>query len=141
MRSRAVAYMAFIGTATAFLVSTTIRTPNLQLPFYLVALTATLFVVWSIFQLARVIWPKRSFTLRIDPINIIEQFIDREVPIPTQAELLRTLSKWFGRYIDDNDLALDKVRNAFTQVVLFGSGGLLLWTIAIWFFGTVGTHA
>ncbi|WP_445156030.1 hypothetical protein ACTWLI_07650 [Arthrobacter sp. Hor0625] len=138
IRTRAVSYMAFIGTATAFLVTTTLRSAAPGGLFYVVAILATLSVAWATVQLCRVIRPGLDFTIRLDPRDIITNFIDRQVPRPSEAQLLRSLAGWSGRYIDDNDNALEEIRRRFSHVILFGGGGLLLWTIAVWLFGRVG---
>lgn len=141
VRSRAVSYMAFIGTATAFLVTTTLKAVTPDLSFYIVAGIATLSVSWATLQLCRVIWPNTKFTLRMDPIVIIELFIDKKIPTYSDAEIYRELSKWFGRYLDTNERSLVKIRKLFAHVILFGGGGLVMWTIAVWMFAVVGTHA
>ena len=135
MRNRAVSYMAFIGTAAAFLV----RTGSPELMFYILAIAATASVAWATVQLCRVIRPGISFTIRLDPRDIITSFIDRQVPRPSEAQLLRSLAGWSANYIDENEKGLEKIRSRFSHVVIFGGGGLLLWTIAVWVFGTVGT--
>ncbi|MGO3717617.1 MAG: hypothetical protein ACTJGO_14705, partial [Glutamicibacter arilaitensis] len=77
---------------------------------------------------------------RIDPLEIINRYIEREVPAPSENELLRKLSKFYGNYIDNNEIQLKRVRSAFTQVVLFGGVSLFCWTITVWLFGAVGTN-
>lgn len=140
IRTRAVSYMAFIGTATAFLVTTTLKSASSAWPFYTLAILASLLMVWALFQLGRTIWPARKFTFRIDPLEIINRYIEREVPAPSENELLRKLSKFYGNYIDNNEIQLKRVRSAFTQVVLFGGVSLFCWTITVWLFGAVGTN-
>ena len=138
LRTRAVSYMAFIGTATAFLVTATLRSATAGTPFFVCALLATLFVAWATIQLGRTIHPGLEFTFRLDARQIIARWIDREVPAPSEADLLRSLSGWLSVYVEQNEVALKKVRWRFNQVVMCGGTGLLLWTVAIWAFGRVG---
>lgn len=138
MRTRAVSYMAFIGTAAAFLVTTTLRSAIPGGAFYLIAILATISVTWATVQLCRVVRPRLPFTIRFDPRDIITNFIDREIPRPTEAQLLRSLAGWSARYIEENEESLRRIRYRFSHVIMFGGGGLLLWTVAVWIFGRVG---
>ena len=138
MRTRAVSFMAFVGTATAFLVTAALRSAEPGNLFFALALVATLCVGAAIVQLARLIRPGIEFTLRLDPRSIVTDWIDREVPCPSEALLLRGLSGWLAQYAEDNREGLKVLRNRFSHVIILGSSGLLIWTIAIWVFGRVG---
>lgn len=138
MRTRAVSFMAFIGTATAFLVTTTLRSAEPGALFYVVAGLATALVGFATVQLARLLRPRIEFTLQLNSRDIVTDWIDQEVPCPSEALLLRGLSGWLAQYAEDNLEGIKVLRNRFSHVVLFGSGGLLLWTTAIWVFGRVG---
>jgi hypothetical protein len=141
MRNRAVSFMAFVGSATAFLVTTTLRSADPGVPFFVLASIATLSVAWAIVQLGRLIRPKLEFTLRLDSREIITDWIDRDVPCPSEALLLRGLGGWLAEYAESNRVGLRTLRARFTQVLMFGSAGLLAWTVAIWVFGRVGVGA
>lgn len=140
MRTRAVSYMAFIGTATAFLVTNTLRLATPGWYFYSMAIAATVCVSWATIELCLLIRPKLKFSFNFDPREIISTFIDRQVPRPSEAQLLRSLTGWTAVNIESNELILDKVRARFARVIMFGGGGLLLWTTAIWIFGSVGVR-
>lgn len=141
MRNRAVSFMAFIGSATAFLVGTSVGSATPSWLFYVLAVLAGGSTIYAIVQLCRVIRPGIMFTIRLDPTKIIADFIDRQVPRPSEAQLLRSLTGFYGVYIDQNEEGLSKIRNRFSQVIFFGSGGLLLWTLTVWIFAKVGTGA
>ncbi len=140
MRARAVSFMAFIGTATAFLVGTTVRTapPGLSPAFVTVAVIATGLVAWATFQLVLLVRAGHEFTLRLNPGDIIRKWIDSRVPVPSESRLLRDLSGWLEVYIEKNEEGLDRLRARFNRVIAFGGFGLFSWTVAIWVFGRVG---
>lgn len=141
MRNRAVSYMAFILSATAFLVGTTLRTASPGALFYATAVIASALTIWAIVHLALTIWPRVDFIFQLDPSGIVTDFIDRDIPRPTEAELLRSLSGWISVYLEANEKALKKIRYRFTNVVISGALGLLIWTLMAWFFSRVGTGA
>lgn len=138
MRTRAISYMAFVGTATAFLVTSTLRSTSPGTPFYVAAALGTVSFLVAIILLARLIHPGIKFTLKINPRYIVEDWIDRDIPAPSEAAILRGLSGWFACYIEKNETGLDKLRFRFNGLIISASVGLLLWIFAVWAFGRVG---
>src|SRR4051812_18524824 len=100
IRTRAVAYLAFVGTATAFLVGTNLKAvdPNLDffisrnLLFFLMAGIATALLTLTLLAVIRVLVPKDGWEIRVSGEDLINDWIESDVPPPNEAHLLRALT-------------------------------------------------
>jgi len=131
VRTRAGQFISFVGSATAFLVGTSVARAVRDSTFYTVAVPATICTVASIMCLLIVLWP-RTFDFRLSPGVLVERWIDRSVPPPSEEDLLRGLAVLLNEMQAANGLMLSRIR--LWYVVLAGSGsiGLMLWTLLVW---------
>lgn len=139
-RTRACAYMAFVGSATGFLVGTTLRGASAPAGgwFYMLAIAGTATFVFALLFMCMLLFPRLPFNFGQSPKFIVEQYIERDVPPPTKEELLRQLCMDWDEYIMENGRSLKPIRQNYRLLMISGGLSLILWTSAIWMFGRVG---
>lgn len=139
LRSKAVSFVALICTATAFLVSTTVKGLEPNRGFFGLALVATLSMVWALLQTMRLLSPSTKFSFKLNPFVLVNDFIEDRTSPPSESDLLRSLTENYENRIDFNQSSLEKLRKLYNQVVVFGLISLFIWTFTMWIFGTVGS--
>jgi len=133
VRGRAGQFMAFVGSATAFLVGAGLRSPDRDWVFYLVAACGTFLIVGALACLVFVLSPRSKFVLTMDPGMLVDEWIDRQVPKrPTEADLLRHLAKRIQGMIDENDTRLTAIRWWYLGTVVLGTVALACWVGLVW---------
>ena len=142
MRQRSVQFLAFVGSATAFLVGTGLggaaRTPA----FYAVAATATVLALFSLTMVAfillsiecrhglhRVLW-----NFRLEPSTLVEKWIDPDVGAASESEYYRALALQYDKMSAENDGPLKTVRRWYWLFLLLGSTQVMLWASLVWAF-------
>ncbi|WP_343910602.1 hypothetical protein [Nocardioides aquiterrae] len=133
-RGRAVQFMALVAAATAFLVGTGLNssTTNRDGTFYAVAIAATALTVLALVSLFLTLSPRLVFNFRLQPQILLERWIDREVPGPTEPDLLRALAARMQGMIDANETILTKVRIRYMWLLGSGTFALLTWAVLAW---------
>ena len=133
LRTRAVTFIAFIGTATAFLVGTGLSSTVRAKHFQTIALTGTCLTLGGLACLVVILWPRWKFAFSMEPKTLVERWLDRDVPAnPTETQLLRA---WAGKQqssIDRNHTSLEWMRWLYLGLVVAGPLGLACWTWLIW---------
>lgn len=132
VRGRASAYMAFVGSATAFLVGTGLKATHRDGWFYLLALAASVASLFALYELGQLLRPVKEWSLRMSATIIIEKWIESEVPGPTVVDLVRALALRQDEARVTNDLVLGKVRKRYLKVVVSGGLGIVLWSALVW---------
>jgi len=133
VRARAGQFVAFTGSATAFLVGAGLQSPTRDGFFYAFAGLGTSLVLVSLICLVVVLGPRWKFALTMDPGTLVDKWIDRQVPArPSEADLLRALAKRISRMIDDNEKPLGLIRSWYLSTVASGTLALLTWTFLVW---------
>lgn len=140
VRSRAGAYMAFQGSATAFLIGATLSQVAPQPGFWFpwAASAGTVAFIVSLVFMILLLRPKYVFNFRQSPKFIINEYIHYDIPCPSEADLLKRMSMDIDGFIFENEKSLAAIRNQYKWLVIFGAVSLLLWISAIWVFGRVG---
>jgi len=134
-RTRAVSYLAFVGTATAFLAGTSLRSVDRNWVFFLVAGSATALLVFMLLAALRVLVPKESWQYRISGKTLIEGWIEADVPEVNEAHLLRELTMRYDRMRANNSEIIRKLRQAYIFEIGAGTFQLILWLVLAWIFG------
>jgi hypothetical protein len=132
-----VQFLAFVGSATAFLVGTRFDTaPNKTGVFYPLAWIATGLALLAIVSTVLVLAPlfvKWSFRVSAERvITIIDREVGREVPSPSEGELYRKLALNYEPKKQQNEIVLARVRWVYFVAIAAGSVQLVLWTVLVW---------
>jgi hypothetical protein len=141
IRTRAGAYMAFVGSATGFLVGTTLRGASAESGtwFFPVAAAGTATFIIALIYMARLLSPGLEFDFRQSPEIIITDYIETQIPqLPSKTQVLRDLSLEWNASIIENEGNLKPLRKRYRAVIIWGGASLVFWTSAIWMFGRVG---
>jgi hypothetical protein len=134
MRGRAAQHLAFVGSATAFLVGTGIGAAHRTFGFYLLAGFATVASVLAIISVAWMLRPKSaSWQGMMSAQKLIENWIEHDVPRrPNEHEFLRSLALRQDEMRTKNDLVLTKLRRLYVVALSSGGVGILLWAALVW---------
>jgi hypothetical protein len=138
VRGRAVQFLAFVGSATAFLAGTGLASSTVQergALFYTIGVIATLVSVGTVASCAIVLNPRWTFNLRISATVLIDQWIDREVPGPTEPELLKALAQRLDGMRAENEAPLKALRRWFLTLIICGGLSVILWAALVWLNG------
>lgn len=131
IRTRGGSFMAFVGSATAFLVGTSIQAASRDGLFYVIAVAATLCSTLALISLLALLRPK-PFEFRLSPGVLVDRWIEASVPRPSLDAFLRGLADLLEQMQGANEGLLRELRRRY--VVLVGSGtlGLIAWTLLVW---------
>lgn len=132
IRGRASAYMAFIGSATAFLVGTGLKATHRDALFYGFALPASVATLVALVTLGLLLRPIAGWENRMSATVLIDKWIDREVPGPSLADLLKNLALRQDRSRGNNEARLVRIRALYLGVVGSGGLGIVLWSALVW---------
>lgn len=136
IRGRAVQYTAFVGSATAFLAATGLRTGTNQRGdwFYVLAVFASTLSFVAIVCLGFLLVPRsrQSFTFRMSSQTLIDDWIENEVPGPSEAAMLKELGVEYDELRVKNERALGALRRFYASVVLVGGFAVVAWAGLAW---------
>jgi hypothetical protein len=134
IRDRAVAYAAFIGAATAFLVGSTVKGIAHDATYLALASSGTLVFVVSIIALWRVIRPtKKAWQIRLSGAVLVDDWIDsRDVPKPTDAQLIRALALRYDQMREANEVVLGGLRRSYVTYIVASMIQLAMWIVLAW---------
>ena len=143
MRGRAVQFLAFVGSATAFLVGTAISGAEMRGGWFAaiggaasVGFVALLVLLRSLLTGSARWWggPAMDWNLRQDATTLTEWLDERGSRI-SQAAFYRYLVESYREQTVDNDGYLRALRRRYIAFLYLGSGGLLVWGALAWFYG------
>jgi hypothetical protein len=134
MRDRAVQFSIFVGAATAFLVGTGLTAAHRDWVFYLIASVASLFSVVSIGLLLALLKPSKrhQWNYRLSSKTLISDWIESDVPEPTESQFMRALAKLYDDMQDENEKLLKPLRQMYQVLMAVGSLQLVFWAALIW---------
>ena len=145
MRQRSVQFLAFVGSATAFLVGTSLGRVDtsaglaygitalvLAISASLAAAVAIILVVFILLALSKK--GRVEFEFRLSP-TVLVKTIEPEVPQPDEADLLRYLALEYSEMHDSNESGIAKIRKYYTAFITIGFLQLVLWALVAWING------
>jgi hypothetical protein len=138
IRQRIVSYLAFIGSATAFLVGSSLKAPEGRDDlFYYLAIAGTTFMGGAIVCATFLLWPKfTSIGATSSAKKVIEGMIERQMsPIQTDAEFYHDLAMYNDNAVDKNDSKLAWSRGLYFAAVICGAVQLTIWIVLVWLRG------
>lgn len=139
IRQRLVGYLAFILSATAFLVGSSIN-PQVSAQavrdgwFYGLAITGTSLMVITVLLAIGLFWPRLSkLSTTASAKKIIDLNIDRKLsPVQNVAELYRDLALYNDDAVDQNDPVMTRARRFYFGAVVLGGLQLSAWVALVW---------
>ena len=142
MRQRSVQFVAFVGSATAFLVGTSLQAVSRTPPFYVLAVSATAFsiimVASLVFVLLGLVWIKgfrrAKWNFRSSPRILVERWIEPDVGAHAEAEYYHDLAIHYDDKAKENRPWLAQLRRWYAALIVSGATGLLVWVTLFWMF-------
>ena len=138
IRSRGVSFIAFVGSATAFLAATGLKTGSNPRPpsFYYIAGFASLLSLIAILSVTMLLLPRKSmeFTFSLSAKEIIS-WVSADIPIPTEADVVRELAVEYDDYRIENDQQLKKLKRWYLSTIVIGSVAVITWARLAWLGG------
>ena len=150
MRQRSVQFMTFTGSATAFLVGTSLKdgSPQ-QLDFYLMAILATVVSVLTILAMLAILLSlmversassmprvtKADWAFRLNPGTLVRKWLSPDVGAPTENDFYRGLALEYEKGAAINDAYLGQMRRWYAFLLVVGSAQVLAWAALAWIFG------
>ena len=140
VRQRTVQYLAFIGTATAFLVGTGLSGPTRDGWFFAIAGFGTLLAAACLVMAVRILLllsgyrfglPRLEWAFGMSGKRLVE-WIEPEVGAPNETDYVRALTLLNDEAYETNAVALAALSRTQTWFVLCGFAQLLVWVILAW---------
>lgn len=137
MRDRAVAFTAFVGAASAFLVGTGLQTHGKDGWFYVIAITASALTALLIVLLVALLTPSKSklWHYRLSATSLIKGWIEADVPPPNEAAFIRALAVKYDEMHRDNEVFLRSLRRKYQWLIVSGTAQLTIWATLVWIKG------
>jgi hypothetical protein len=132
VRQRVGQYIAFVGSATAFLVGAGVRSPARDWVFYSLAGVATFVSICAIILTCLVLLPVKRWEYRLSTQDLIDGWIETDVPPPSEAHVVRYLGELYDEMRTSNDTALAYLRRFYVAAVATGSLQIVLWACLAW---------
>jgi len=135
IRGRAVQFTAFVGSSTAFLAAVGLRTgPDRSWLFYVLAGVASALSLFAIASLGFLLIPRKrqKFTFKMSSRVLIEDWIECEVPGPSEAAMLKELATEYDDLRVKNSRALGVLRRWYASVILIGATAVVVWAGLAW---------
>lgn len=149
IRQRAIQFLAFIGTGTAFLVGSGLAVTTRTAGFYFLSISGTALLVIAMLLLAYVLFPLRKESVhtsddtsknrlkvapwrgRLSGTRLIAE-VDRDIPKATEQAFTAALVKQYDRMLSSNLATLKLVRRAYLAFVFCSVLELACWITVVW---------
>ncbi|OBI82706.1 hypothetical protein A9X00_07095 [Mycobacterium sp. 1245805.9] len=138
IRQRIVSYLAFVGSATAFLVGSSLNAPGSRDDlFFFLASVGTAFMGITIGCATVLLRPKfTKIGATASAQTIITGTIERQVsPIESEAHFYRDLAIYNDRAVDKNDGKLKWTQRLYITAITCGALQLTVWIVLVWLRG------
>lgn len=137
IRQRLVQFLAFVGTATAFLVGTALHPESTPIPrgheFMPLCIAGTAAMGVTLVLTLILLYPRTTPLTVVSSARDILDDIHRDVsPTDTEAHLLHNLAWYYDGYVEENKPVLTRAR--WIYFLAIGSGALQLgiWIALVW---------
>jgi len=142
MRQRSVQFLAFVGSASAFLVGTSLRATDRSVVFYILAIGASITTLLTIALCLALLTASRlprargveEWSLNLSSSALVK-WIEPDVGQPNESDFYRGLAELYDRMTNENLPGLNRMRKRY---VLFLGGAVLqltLWLALAWLYG------
>lgn len=155
MRQRSVQFLAFVGSASAFLVGTSLKASDRTTIFYVLAIGASVLTLLTVFLCLSLLtastWQggdsdvqKRGalrflphaeqWAFRLSPKALV-QWIEPDVRQPSESDYYRALAERYEGMARENSQSLNKMRNRYVGFLAAAVLQLTLWLVLAWLYG------
>lgn len=137
IRQRLVQYLAFMGSATAFLVGSSLGAADRDGVFYGLACGGTALMIITIGCTVYLLWPSMSqFGATSSAQTIIREMIERKLsPIQNDGQFYHDFATYNDQAVDENEKALRKTRRFYFAAIVCGALQLTVWVALVWLRG------
>jgi hypothetical protein len=139
IRQRLVQFLAFVGTATAFLVGTSLRpaaageTIRRGAEFMPLCISGTVAMGLTLVLTLILLFPKQTPLTVVSSARDIMDGVHRDVsPTDTEAHLLHDLAWYYDGYVEENKPILTRSRWLYFSAIATGAIQLGIWIALIW---------
>jgi len=134
LRDRSVQFMAFVGAATAFLVGVGLHASTRDALFYGLSFGASALSLVTIVLLFSLLNPnqRKMWHYRMSANILIADWIEKDVPQPSEADLLRALAEEYDQMSENNEHLLGRLRSSYRWFVIIGAAQLITWAALVW---------
>lgn len=147
MKQRTVQYMAFVASATAFLVGSALSADRVRSATFLKwATSATavsiLALVFLTFILLSIVWSptgkkwlgRALWNFQVKPQVLVEKWIAPELGAADAEEFYEDLALHYGDKLEENEKNLSQIRRWYWLVIVAGGLQVVLWVWVVWRF-------
>lgn len=164
IRQRSVQFMAFVGSATAFLVGSAISAaPTRGILFYVSLVSATVISLASLLFLFLVLlalvrkpdldaegnrklslhkrhywmiwrWGRAEWNFSVDPEVLIEDWVNPRINPSGISEFYRDLALHSQSQLDENDFYMVQIYRWYNLFVAFAALQVIAWSVTAWIF-------
>lgn len=132
LRQRAIMFLAFVSSATAFLVGTTLDAGGVRNgTFRSVAIWATAVSAAAIVAAVATVVPWRKWQGKLSAATLIEGWVETDTAA-TEVFFYRELALLFDEMRMSNETTLAILRSLYTALILAGSAQVVLWASLAW---------
>lgn len=137
IRQRLVQFLAFVGTATAFLVGTSLKPETTASPrghwFMPLCIAGTAAMAMTLVLTLILLYPKLTELTVVSSARDILDGIHRDVsPTNTEAHLLHDLAWYYDGYVKENAPILTRARWIYFSAIGAGAIQLGIWIALVW---------
>lgn len=141
MRQRSVQFLAFVGSASAFLVGTSLKATERSLVFYSIAITASILTLLTLALCLSLLTATRrllgggleQWSFRLSPSALVK-WIEPDVRPPSEADFFRALAERYEGMATDNSRSLSKVRSRYSAFLGVAVLQLTFWLVLAWLY-------
>jgi hypothetical protein len=132
VRDRAVGYLSFVGAATAFLAAADLQVTQRHADFYALAISASVVSAIVLVLATVLLSPWTTPIDEVDPSALVKTWIERDLPAPSRANVLRNLAREYSRSHAKNQAVIDLVHRLYLSIILVGGIQVILWAAVAW---------
>lgn len=146
MRQRAVQFLAFVGSASAFLVGTGVSatTSDRSTGMLLLAALASVGTLLALCLVSSILvslvpnpdgrgFVRHAWNFRLDPSVLVRGWITSDVgPGLDEFGFYSRLAEHYGTMADENDCPLRLIRNYYVVFIAVSLTQLFMWAVVVW---------
>lgn len=135
VRGRVAQFLAFVGTATAFLIGTGLRSPDRDPWFYGLAVLGSTLTLAVMIMLGMLFIDGKSMHwrvgLRLSAKDLV-RWIEPHIRAPDEVDFVRAVTIANGELAEANDVGLARLRLLYVGFLASGIAQLTIWAALVW---------
>ena len=142
MRQRSVQFLAFVGSASAFLVGTSLKATDRSPAFYVVAIAASAMTLLTVALCLSMLIAARlplasggteKWAFRLSPSALVK-WAEPDVHPPSESDFYRALAEKYEEMARENSSGLSKIRSRYIGFLGGAVLQLTLWLVLAWLY-------